>query len=128
MNSDPNQAAREWWQRQENKDEPEEQGLQESQDSQATRQYPVNRNYQDPQDPQDSEATRQYPLERGRPADQGQQPGQRYQADQGYAGGQGFAAGAGSPATPTFTPNPGTADEAPPAQGARADSGFSAGQ
>ena len=49
MNSDPNQAAREWWQRQENKDEPEEQGLQEGQDSQATRQYPVNRNYQDPQ-------------------------------------------------------------------------------
>ena len=78
MNSDPNQAAREWWQRQENKDEPEEQGLQESQDSQATRQYPVNRNYQDPQatqrqpggqGSQDSEATRQYPLERGRPAD-----------------------------------------------------------
>src|SRR5690349_16312270 len=140
MNSDPNQAAREWWQRQENKDEPEEQGLQEGQDSQATRQYPVNRNYQDPQatqrqpdgqgsqDPpatqrgpggsghQDSEATRQYPLERGRPA------------DQGYAGGQGFTAGSGSPATPTFTPRPGTADEDPPGQGARADSGFSAGQ
>ena len=153
MNSDPNQAAREWWQRQENKkDEPEEQGLQESQDSQATRQYPVNRNYQDPQaaqrqpggqgsqDPQatqrgpvgagrqDSEATRQYPLERGRPADQGQQAGQGTTADPRYGGGQGFAAGAGSPATPTFTPNPGTADEAPPAQGARADSGFSAGQ
>ncbi|HEU5389930.1 MAG TPA: LmeA family phospholipid-binding protein [Streptosporangiaceae bacterium] len=130
MNSDPNQAAREWWQRQENKDEPEEQGLQESQDSQATRQYPVNRNYQDPQATQrspggtgsqghqDSQATRQYPVERGRPA------------DQGYAGGQGFSAGSGgpAPATPTFTPRPGTADEDIPGQGARADSGFSAGQ
>ena len=143
MNSDPNQAAREWWQRQESQDEPEEQGSQENQDSQATRQYPVKRSYQDPQatqrqpagqgyqDPQatqrspggpgnqghqDSQATRQYPVERGRPA------------DQGYAGGQGFSAGAGSPATPTFTPRPGTADEDLPGQGVRADSGSSAGQ
>jgi len=152
MNSDPNQAAREWWQRQENKDEPEEQGLQEGQDSQATRQYPVNRNYQDPQatqrqpdgqgsgDPpatqrgpggsghQDSEATRQYPLERGRPADKGYAGGQGAAPDPRSGGGQGVAAGSGSPATPTFTPRPGTADENPPAQGARADSGFSAGQ
>src|SRR5438045_168270 len=98
MSSDPNQPAREWWQRQESNDEPEEQAPQGGQDSQATRQYPVNRNYQDPQatqrqppgpgdqDPQatqrspgapaspsyqDSQATRQYPVERGRPADQG---------------------------------------------------------
>ena len=137
MNSDPNQAAREWWQRQENKDEPEEQGSQEGQDSQATRQYPVNQSYQDPQATQrqpggqgyqDSEATRQYPLERGRPADQGSAGGQGAAADPRYGGGQGFAAGSGSPATPTFTPRPGTADEGTPAQGARADSGFSAGQ
>jgi len=158
MNSDPNQAAREWWQRQENKDEPEEQGLQEGQDSQATRQYPVNRNYQDPQDPQDpqatqrqpggqgsqdpqatprgpggsgsqdSQATRQYPLDRGRPADKGYAGGQGAATDPRSGGGQGFAAGSGSPATPTFTPRPGTADEGTPAQGARADSGFSAGQ
>jgi DUF2993 family protein len=170
MNSDPNQAAREWWQRQESQDEPQEQDPQESQDSQATRQYPVKRNYQDPQatqrqpagqgyqDPQatqrspgglgnqghqDSQATRQYPVERGRPADQGYAGGQeaapdsRYAGGQGttqdprYAGGQGFSSGAGSPATPTFTPRPGTADEDIPGQGAQgihADSGFSAGQ
>jgi len=119
MSSDPNQPAREWWQQQEQDDEPEEQGSQGGQDSQATRQYPVNRNYQDPQatqrqppgqghqDPQatqrgpgtpaspgyqESQATRQYPVERGRPADQGYQSGQRYPADQGYAGGQGTTA------------------------------------
>jgi LmeA-like phospholipid-binding len=155
MNSDPNQAAREWWQRQESQDEPEEQGSQENQDSQATRQYPVKRSYQDPQatqrqpagqgyqDPQatqrspggpgsqshqDSQATRQYPMERGRPADQGYAGGQGTTQDPRYAGGQGFSAGAGSPATPTFTPRPGTADEDLPGQGVRADSGSSAGQ
>jgi hypothetical protein len=118
MSSDPNQPAREWWQRQEQDDEPEEQGLQGGQDSQATRQYPVNRNYQDPQatqrqppgqgyqDPQatqrgpgtpaspghqDSQATRQYPVERGRPADQGYAGGQGAAADPRYPGGQGAA-------------------------------------
>lgn len=152
MSSDPNQSAREWWQRQESNDEPEEQDLPGGQDSQATRQYPVNRNYQDPQatqrspgDPsspshQDSQATRQYPVERGRSADQGHQSGQGYAADQGhpggqgttqdprYAGGQGFSSGSGSPATPTFTPRHGTADEDIPGQGAHADSGSAAGQ
>ncbi len=152
MSSDPNQSAREWWQRQESNDEPEEQGSPEGQDSQATRQYPVNRNYQDPQATQrspggpsspsyqDSQATRQYPVERGRSADQGRQSGQGYAADQGhaggqgttqdprYAGGQGFSPGAGSPAAPTFTPRPDPADEDIPGQGARADSGSAAGQ
>jgi LmeA-like phospholipid-binding len=98
--------ARDWWQRsQEPEKEPEDQ------ESQATRQHPVERGrpadqgYQDPQatqlnpagqdyqNPQatqrnpanqgyqDSQATRQYPVERGRPAD----PGQGSPPDQGRA-------------------------------------------
>jgi len=64
-------------------------------------------------------------------------PDSRYAGGQGttqdprYADGQGFSSGAGNPATPTFTPRPGTADEDIPGQGAQgvhADSGFSAGQ
>jgi hypothetical protein len=105
MSSDPNQPAREWWQQQEPDDEPEEQGPQGGQDSQATRQYPVNRNYQEPQATQrgpgtpagpsyqDSQATRQYPVERGRPADQGHAGGQGTTADPRYPGGQGAAPG-----------------------------------
>jgi hypothetical protein len=149
MSSDPNQSAREWWQRQESSAEPDEQDSPGGQDSQATRQYPVNRNYQDPQATQrgpaspghqDAQATRQYPVERGRPADQGRQSGPGHAADQGYAGGQGtaqdpryaggqgFSSGSGSPATPTFTPRHDPADEDSPGQGTYAGSGSAAGQ
>src|SRR3954447_70030 len=101
--------ARDWWQR---SSEPEKEP--EDQDSQATRQHPIERDrpagqdYQDPQatqlnpagqdyqNPQatqrnpasqgyqDSQATRQYPVERGRPADQGYPSGQGSPPDQGH--------------------------------------------
>jgi hypothetical protein len=102
--------ARDWWQQsQEPEKEPEDQ------DSQATRQHPVERGrpagqgnqdpqatqlnpagqeYQNPQATQrnpanqghqDSQATRQYPVERGRPADQGYPSGQGAPPAQGRA-------------------------------------------
>ena len=94
--------ARDWWQR---STEPEKEP--EYQDSQATRQHPVERGrpadqgHQDPkatqrnpadQGYQDSQATRQYPVERGRPADQGHPPGPGFPPDQGHAASRDAAA------------------------------------
>jgi hypothetical protein len=102
--------ARDWWQRStEPEKEPEDQDSQEtrqhpvergrpadpgSQDPQATQLNPAGQGYQNPQATQrnpanqgyqDSQATRQYPVERGRPADQGRPSGSGFPADQGRA-------------------------------------------
>jgi LmeA-like phospholipid-binding len=136
MSSDHTQPVPEWWQQPQvpRKEEQEPEREQGYQDYEGTQEAPAGQGYRDTQD---SQATRQYPTNRGAPGgptftpNQSGQPDQGYQSQQGYETQQGYQPPAsGFPSGQEFPSGQGYPSDQgyPSSQGYQPASGFPSGQ